>query len=318
MSASSSSSVDEVYHRADLWSDAEWAFLQRLSETPVVPTRFACRKVLFEMGIRDSLDEFSEKLNFKSLSSMEYNTYPSLTRQFLASTSYLVKDSSAGWGRISFKIGQSHYSLSYAKFLAVYGIIDDIYGTTLISKVRNPIVRYALRLLSKFMFVRLQSCLAKEEELRMVYGATQKWLNNRYGKPLNRPWMRPKVGSWLLNQIFKAKHDAVANPDYQICIGGLPTPIFAACGIDLNLHWYFQHISKMDFDYLVTTHTLAGRLYPNTLVYRYMEDEDTPLSCFLPQLKYSTADCVRNLQFSLPRDQVIILPPPQNIVPQYN
>ncbi|VVA93651.1 unnamed protein product [Arabis nemorensis] len=186
---------------------------------------------------------------------------------------------------------------------------DDIYHPSLckISKVRNPTVRYALRILSNTMFARPQSCLAKEEELQMVYAATQRWLNNRYGKPLNRAWMWPEVGSWLLNQIFKAKHDAIANPDYQICIGGLLTPIFTACGIDLKLHRYFQHIPKMDFDYLVTTHTLAGRLYPNTLVYRYMEDEDTPLLCFLPQLKYSAADCVKNLQFSLPRDQVVLV-----------
>ncbi|VVA96686.1 unnamed protein product [Arabis nemorensis] len=144
-----------------------------------------------------------------------------------------------------------------------------------ISKVKNPTVRYALRLLGHTMFERPQPCQTNNGELRMVYGTTQRWLNDKYGKLINRAWMRPEVGSWFLDHIFRVKSDALANLDYHICIGGLLTPIFTECIIDLSLQWYFHTIPKMDFDYLVNTHTLAGRLYPNTLVYRYMENEDT-------------------------------------------
>lgn len=96
----------------------------------MVPTRFACRNVLFKMEIRDCLDELVGEMNFKSLSTMEYFTYTSLTRQFLTFVTHLVEDSLFGSGRIQFKSGQNLYSLTYEKFLDIYGIVGDTYRTS--------------------------------------------------------------------------------------------------------------------------------------------------------------------------------------------
>ncbi|VVB05129.1 unnamed protein product [Arabis nemorensis] len=181
---------------------------------------------------------------------------PSPIHNHAKPVSYLAAAADNEPGRVQFKIGRNHFSLSYTKFLDIYRIVGDAYrpspvwndadlvwhniasdapyhpSVCRISKVKNPTVRYALRLLGHTMFARPQPCLAKDEELRMVYGAIQRWLNNRYDRPIQRPWMRPEVGSWLLNQFFRVKHDALGSQDYQICIGGLLTPIFTACGID--------------------------------------------------------------------------------------
>lgn len=99
----SSSSGEGFFYRTDLLIDSEWTFLQQLSETPMVPTWFAYRNVLFEMGICDSLDDFTEQMNFASLSTMDYATYPSLAKLDLVS--YLVEDSAIGSVRVQFKIG---------------------------------------------------------------------------------------------------------------------------------------------------------------------------------------------------------------------
>ncbi|CAN8289744.1 unnamed protein product [Cochlearia groenlandica] len=141
----------------------------KLTERKVHPTRFLDTNVLIKQGIREQVEDLLDRMNMKTLITLDEPTYPELTRQFLGTMKYEDQGSS---GNVNFKQEDKFYSIPFAKLCEQYGLdqrkrMQDTptfhqgqflwsniavheefhHSRARLSKVRKPMIRYVLRLL---------------------------------------------------------------------------------------------------------------------------------------------------------------------------
>lgn len=227
-------------HKFESLSQVGKKHLDELDRASFFPTRFACRDIMFKMGIQDQVDDLLNRMYLWRLANMDYMTYPEPTKHFLAMVEF-IEDEDIGYRHVYFMVGPNQYSLTFNEFCHVYGFPNTTFGdiqefcealtmwrniamdgafsvtTARMSKVRNPTIRYALCLVANMIFSRHHSNTSRTYELMMLlniicYGYTTTMggqLSITHHSSLNShlcSWVTPCTSEmkwhWRMNQKY--------------------------------------------------------------------------------------------------------------------
>lgn len=167
--------TDETDEFSD-WTYVEGRDLGFFNHVQVEPTRSACRRMMKILGIKDNADALLVRMVLRRLARFDFDIYVVPTLHFLAKVVVKIKD---GIERVHFKVGVRSYSLTFQRFCEVYEFptlpfedtqwsftemdrlwpmiaINEWYSahSARVSKVRNPTIWYALRLIVNTIFAR--------------------------------------------------------------------------------------------------------------------------------------------------------------------
>lgn len=173
------------------WTQEGMRYLDELDIASFFSTRFAYRNIMMEMGIQDQVDDLWDRMHMGRLAHMDYLTYSELRKYFLATVDF-IEDEENDNGHVYFIVGLNQYYVTFHEFYDIYRFPYSIFGsirefleastiwrniamdgtfsisTAWMSKVRNPTIWYALRLVANTIFTRHQPGTSNIYELMML------------------------------------------------------------------------------------------------------------------------------------------------------
>lgn len=299
-------------------------------------TRFPDHNFLRELGLHDDVQSLFTNMGLGHFFTMEAQAYQQPTCEFLASlkfrANYAKNRAYGDNGNITFQVGGQQYELSLLQVSDIYGFergnlnklkIDPkeaaytwdligvgVYeggGNTKASKIRNPAVRYAQKVLASTFYARQDnSKISASEMIFLIEGMKPILKTFKNGEKIEGVAREVSIAAVFINQLLKVRDwgwttKTVLDKIPILSIGGVITPILEYCKIDVGR--CPDPILRIDATCLNLTHFLVG-CAGHKHVYRFYTAPKVRRNILLPKQDITSIDS---------RDYIIFMPSEESL-----
>ncbi|KAF2556891.1 hypothetical protein F2Q68_00014239 [Brassica cretica] len=266
--------------RWDKEASCRYNFLLNIN---ILPTRFVDVGALNDLGLHEDLHAVLQVLGIADLCHITYPLYPDLVRQVLATTELTFKKPDFPiFEEASFTFFASgvKHSISLEKLTEIYEISEEYTATSFPrkfppeqafwkfiaskdfksrsasqSRIRNPVLRIAAKILSNLLFSKDQTPKVQRAELQLLFAGVEDEIRSaNIGIPIAQMMTSPGC---VLVQMFVDKKARVTKGSLKKDrSGGLLTHLFRHLKLDLSLYQYNETPAFIDIPYLINCQIL--------------------------------------------------------------
>ncbi|CAE5974944.1 unnamed protein product [Arabidopsis arenosa] len=256
------------------------------------------------MDLIETIDGFFTKIGLDAFTCMDNPSFQEPTIDFLTSMEYMFKNpkvSIVKEGIMNFKVKATAFyilipeiceaygfknksAMSFPKFKGIHFLWDVLAKGDFnshkakITKVRHPVICYALKLLAHAFFGRGET---RDDDL---------------GDDVN-------YGCILASSLEEYKNQVIKGKTKSIYIGGTLTTLFVKAGVDLSPFKALPKREYIDSENLVQACSLKCNNDANQFIYLYMDREDNKLEYILPSREITTLENHEEIEFLLSEEE---------------
>uniref|UniRef100_A0A0D2ZS37 Arabidopsis retrotransposon Orf1 C-terminal domain-containing protein n=1 Tax=Brassica oleracea var. oleracea TaxID=109376 RepID=A0A0D2ZS37_BRAOL len=244
-------------------------------------------------------------------------TYPELVRQFIASTYVNCPNDSHQEGFLAFVVQKVYFELSFTDLCGLFGLRVYRSSHAKESLIRNPVLRYATRLIGSLLYGTTTAASVTQWELCLLYQGVRQLLP-AFGNSTFPPATAFNMGAVLAANLAGYKGRVTKSKNSACGFGAVITRIRRHVGVDFenhqvaldrshNIAWnYLNIISLVSKEFIAGPHSKITPGGP--YVYVFQDRAKKTLYCHLPQIGLTALLSKATVEFLPPANALIDKP----------
>ncbi|KAF3548996.1 hypothetical protein DY000_02009626 [Brassica cretica] len=303
--------------RPKKWDKSDTTHYSNMKKVTVPATQLACPETMTILGIKSDIGGLFQNMGLGQLCNLNEPTYPELVRQFIASAYVSHPDDSHQESFLAFVVKKVYFEVSFTDLFGLFGLsagerTSGLYWTSELlnfwetigtgvyrssqakeSHIRNPVLRYATRLIGSLLYGTTTAASVTQWELYLMYQGVRHLLP-AFGNSTFPPATAFNMGAVLAANLAGYKGKVTKSKSSACGFGAVITRILTHVGVDCenhqvaldrsnNIAWnYLDVISLVSKEFIAGPYSRIDRDDP--YVYVFQDRAKKTLYCHLPQI----------------------------------
>nr|VDD14497.1 unnamed protein product [Brassica oleracea] len=303
--------------RPKKWDKSDITHYNNMKKVVVPATQLACPEMMTILGIKSDIEGLFQNMGLGQLCNLNEPTYPELVRQFIASAYVSHPDDSHQEGFLAFVVQKVYVEVSFTDLYGLFGLsagerTSGLYWTSELlnfwetidtgvyrssqakeSLIRNPVLRYATRLIGSLLYGTTTTASVTQWELCLLYQGVRHLLP-AFGNSTFPPATAFNMGAVLAVNLARYKEKVTKSKSSACGFGAVITRILTHVGVDCenhqvaldrsnNIAWnYLDVISLVSKEFIAGPHSRIVGMVLTLYVFR--DRSEKTLYRHLPQI----------------------------------
>uniref|UniRef100_A0A0D3C8P2 Arabidopsis retrotransposon Orf1 C-terminal domain-containing protein n=1 Tax=Brassica oleracea var. oleracea TaxID=109376 RepID=A0A0D3C8P2_BRAOL len=218
------------------WSKSDTTHYNNMKNVVVPATHLACPETMTILGIKSDIEGLFQNMGLGQLCNLNEPTYPELVRQFIASAYIAPPDDSHQEGFLAFVVQKVYFETS--ELLDFWETIGTgVYRSSQAkeSLIRNPVPRYATRLIGSLLYGTTTAASVTQWELCLLYQGVRHLLP-AFGNSTFPPATAFNMGAVLAANLVGYKGKLTKSKSSACGFGAVIIRILRHVGVDYENH----------------------------------------------------------------------------------